>query len=112
MRRSALHGPRSRVQRRQPRRMRIVCPHAGPPHPDTQLALAAWWDPDEHNANPTEYADTSASDTAYAELIIRLWETSPDGVTIIEHDMSFPPAALDALLECERDYCGGIYEWA
>ena len=92
--------------------MRIVCPHAGPPHPLTLLSLAAWWDQDKHDANPVEYVDTSGSDTAYAELIMRLWKTSPDGFTIIEHDVSFLPAQMDALLECERDYCAGVYPWS
>ncbi len=85
--------------------MRIVCPHAGPPYPETLLSLAA-------SGYKVEYRDTAASDTAYAELVMHLWKTSPDGFTIIEQDVAFPPNALRELVECERDYCCFPYVWS
>ncbi len=92
-------------------RVRVICPHAGPPHPLTLLSLAAWWDHEKHDTNPIEYIDTSTSDTAYAELIMHLWKTSPDGFNIIEQDMGFRPEELDALLECECAYGALPYAW-
>jgi hypothetical protein len=76
------------------------------------LALAAWWSVDNDDQNPVEYRDTSGSDTAYAELIMHLWRTSPDGFTIVEQDVAFLPEALPTLIECERDYCCFPYVWS
>ena len=84
--------------------MRIVCPHAGPPYPETLLSLEA-------SGYEVEYRDTSASDTAYAELVMELWKHG-EGFAIVEADMAFPPEALQRLVECENDYCAGIYPWS
>lgn len=84
--------------------MRIICPHAGPVHPETLLSLTA-------ASFEVEYRDTSASDTAYAAFIMELWGDG-DGFAIVEADMAFPPEALQRLVECERSYCAGVYPWS
>ena len=60
---------------------------------------------------PVEYRDTSASDTAYAELIMELWTSSPKGFVVWEHDVVLTPEQLDSLVECERSYCAFPYPW-
>ncbi len=84
--------------------MRIVCPHAGPPYPETLLSLAA-------SGYKVEYRDTSASDTAYAELVMELWRDG-EGFVVVEADMAFPPEALHRLVKCERGLCAGVYPWS
>ncbi len=82
--------------------MKIVCPHTGAPHPETLLSLAATDYKIEHRY--------TAGDTGYAELVMQLWRAG-EGFTIIEQDVAFQSEQLQTMLECERDYCAGVYEW-
>jgi len=79
--------------------MRVVIPFvAGGLAPETR-ALG-----EQVNA---EFVDVGGSDTAYFELVRRLW--AREGFLLVEQDVVPPVAIIEEMSACERDWCCGPY---
>lgn len=84
--------------------MRVVCPHAGEPHPDTIATLAAW-------GGSVELVDISGSPYAYGQLLRELWAAGEDFL-IVEQDIVASPAAFAEMITCPNPYCAAPYPWS
>ncbi len=80
--------------------MKVICPNT---HiaPETRAAL-------DHCGYPWESADVSGSDTAYTQLLQKLWRDG-DTFALVEHDIVPWRGALAELAACPRDWCAFQY---
>lgn len=60
-------------------------------------------------AHPVVFHDVTGSDTAYAELLVRLWQEG-EAFAIVEHDVVVRPDVLQAFDACPEPYCAFPYE--
>jgi hypothetical protein len=54
-----------------------------------------------------EFADVGASDTAYSELVAKLWAAG-ESFLLLEHDVLPTPELLDEMWACESAWCAGF----
>ena len=80
--------------------MKVYCPHARI-LPETRAAL-------DHSGYEWIAADVTGSDTAYTELLQKLWRVG-ETFAIVEHDIVPWRGALEQLDECPRDWCSFDY---
>ena len=86
--------------------MRVICPYVGDgPHAQTRSDLDAAW------RGMVDYRDVSASDTAYADLMMELWREKETFI-VVEQDMSFEAKQLWSLAACPSAYCASVYDWS
>lgn len=80
--------------------MRIVVPYVpGMLQLGTEAALLGWC---------TNYVDVSASDTAYHDLLTRLW-AAPDDILIVEQDMAPTDDLISEVEHCDAEWCAAPY---
>lgn len=82
--------------------MRVICPHVTI-SPATRSALDAsgyGWEP----------RDVSGSDTAYWDVLARLWDAGED-FAVVEHDVIPAAGALASFEACGHDWCGAPYPY-
>jgi hypothetical protein len=80
--------------------MKVICPHTRIA-PQTRIALDAC-------GYPWQPADVSGRDTAYTELLQKLWRHG-ETLTIVEHDIVPRAGAMAELEACERPWCAFTY---
>lgn len=82
--------------------MRVVCPYTPAClRPETVAALT-------DTGYPYDLVDVSGSDTAYADLVERLWAEGRDFL-LVEHDMLPTSEAVAAMAGCPRLWCANPY---
>jgi hypothetical protein len=80
----------------------IIVPFAGP-YEATAAALDA-------TGRPWQPADVSGDDCAYFRLLASLWNHGGT-FTVVEHDITVTPDALDSLDTCQADWCSAPYPY-
>jgi hypothetical protein len=103
--RATLPDPAATIQRRSPA-PRVVVPYARGPHseglhPEVVAALEA-------DGYAPETVDVSGSETAYHDLLARLWREGRT-LVVVEHDIVVYPGAIGAMLDCPEPWCVTVY---
>jgi hypothetical protein len=82
--------------------MRVIVPHTYRPSTVLACCEAAGVEPELH--------DVSGSPLGYWRLMCEVWADQQDCI-LIEHDMSFPPETIAALIDCPEPWCLATHEF-